>query len=177
MLASGHAHLKERFDRRAVILDLSILGLSLWLTAIVFVDPRLNVKLTPFGMDSQLWVGLLGIFTFFLSMVQLRVDWKRQSDAHKRACDLYSEVKRECNHLLASDSELNEEDCKRVLARYGLVTDIGTSLPEPEFLRQKKRHLQKVAISRHLDTHPGASILLLRLKMLVRDNLRQTGKE
>ena len=61
MLASGHAHLKERYDRRAVILDLSILGLSLWLTAIVFVDPRLNVKLTPFGMDSQVWVGFLGV--------------------------------------------------------------------------------------------------------------------
>ena len=44
MLATGHAHLKERYDRRAVLLDIAILALSLWLTAIAFVDPRLGAR-------------------------------------------------------------------------------------------------------------------------------------
>lgn len=176
MLATGHAHLKEKYDRRAVTLDIAILALSLWLTAIAFVDPQLGVRLTPFGLEPRLWVGVLGVFTFLLSIVQLRVDWKRQSDAHRRTCDLYSEVKRECSHLLASGAEIKEEDSRRVLARYGIATDVGTAMPEGEFLRQKKRHVQKVAISRHLDAHPGASIIHLRVRMWLRDNLERSDR-
>jgi hypothetical protein len=176
MLATGHAHLKERYDRRALALDIAIIALSLWLTAIAFVDPRLGIKLTPFGIDPQLWVGVLGVFTFLLSIVQLRVDWKRQSDAHRRTCDLYSEVKRECGYLLASDTEVKEEDCRRVLARYGIATDVGTAMPEGEFLRQKRRHVQKIAISRHLDGHPGSSIFLLKFRMWLRDNLTRSDR-
>jgi hypothetical protein len=176
MLATGHAYLKEKCDRRALALDIAIIALSLWLTAVAFVDPRLGVRLTPFGLDPQLWIGVLGVFTFLLSIVQLRVDWKRQSDAHRRTCDLYSEVKRECNYLLASGAETQGEDGRRVLARYGIATDIGTAMPEGEFLRQKKRHVQKIAISRHLDAHPGASIALLKTRMWLRDNLLRSDR-
>lgn len=174
MLTTGHADLTERFNRRAVLLDISTLGVSLWLTAIVFVEPHLNIKLTPFKMDPQLWVGLLGIFCFFLSIVQLRVDWKGRSDAHRRTCNLYAEVKRECGYLLASEEQITEEKSRRVLARYDMATDVGVSLPEREFLRQKKRHLQKIAISKHLDTHPGASLMLVRIKMWWDDNVSKT---
>lgn len=177
MLASAHAHLTERYDRRALVLDFAILGLSLWLTAVALIDPHLGVKLTPFGMDSQLWVGLLGSFTFFLSIVQLRVDWKRQSDAHKKSFDLYAEVKRECAHLLDSGAEIGEEDNRRILARYGIATDVGTTLSETEFLREKQHHLMKVEVSKHLSKHPGASIVLLRMKIWWRDNLSRSTRE
>jgi hypothetical protein len=177
MLATGHAHLNERYDRRALSLDIAILALSLWLTAVAFVDPRLGTKLTPFGLDPQLWVGVLGVFTFLLSILQLRVDWKRQSDAHRRTRDLYAEVKRECSLLQASGTEIDPDDARRVLSRYGVATDVGTGMPEREFLHQKKRHLQKVAISRHLDAHPGTSIILFRMKIWLRDNLWQASRE
>jgi len=100
----------------------------------------------------------------------LRVDWKGRSDAHKRSFDLYSEVKRECGYLLASKEPLTVESCQRVLSRYDLATEVGTHLPEKEFLAQKRNHLQKIEISRFLDKHPSASILLLRLKFWWRDN-------
>src|ERR1700691_3037809 len=164
MLATAHAGLRDRYGCLATVLDLGVMALSTWLTAIVFIEPRINLKLTPFGIDPQLWVGFLGIFTFFLSIVQLRVDWKGRSDAHQRSFDLYSEVKRECGYLLASQETLTADNCQRVLSRYDLATEVGTALPEGDFLRQKQRHLEKIAISRHLDTHPFASLLLLRLR-------------
>lgn len=151
MLTTGHSALTERFNRRAVLLDISILGISLWLTAIVFVKPHLNVMLTPFKLDPQLWVGLLGVFCFFLSIVQLRVDWKGRSDAHKRTCNLYAEVKRECGYLLTSEEQITEEKSRRVLARYDMATDAGVSLPEKEFLRQRRDTFRR---------SPSASILI-----------------
>jgi hypothetical protein len=170
MLVTGHANLRDRYSRWATILDLAVMALSTWLTAVVFIEPRINLKLTPFGVDPQLWVGLLGVFTFFLSIVQLRVDWKGRSDAHKRSFDLYSEVKRECGYLLASQEALTADSCQRVLSRYDLATEVGTHLPEREFLVQKRNHLRKIEISRRLDKHPSSSILLLRMKLWWLDN-------
>jgi hypothetical protein len=172
MLVTAHAHLRERYSRRALILDLTILALSVWLTAVVFVEPRLNLKLTPGGLDPQIWVGLLGIGTFFLSIVQLRVDWKGRSDAHKRSFDLYAEVKNECRYLLSSDGVLTREMCQRALTMFELASDVGSQIPEEEFLKEKRRHLLKVAMSRHLDAHPAASLLLLRLRLWWASNVK-----
>jgi hypothetical protein len=171
MLATAHANLRERYSHRAVILDVAVLALSTWLVSVVFVEPRINLKLTPSGIDPQIWVGLLGILTFFLSIVQLRVDWKRRSDAHKRSFDMYTQVKRECVYLLTSGKEINTDSCQRALARYDMAVDVGAPIPEGEFLAQKRNHVKKVAISKHLDNHPGTSILLIKLKMWWRDNI------
>jgi hypothetical protein len=169
MLCSGHAGLRDLYARRALILDLSILGLSVWLTALAFVEPRLNLSLTPFGLEPQLWTGILSVGVLFLSITQLKTDWKGRSDAHRRTVDTYAEVKREAGYLLASH-ESDEQGRRRVLARYDMASAVGIEMPERFFLREKRRHRMKVALSKHLDTHPGASIMLTRLRIWVRDN-------
>src|SRR5947209_6614273 len=141
MLVTANANLREKYAWRAFSLDLAILAISVWLTAVVFVEPRLNVKLTPFQLDPQLWVGLLGILAFFLSIVQLRVGWKGQSDAHKRSFDLYVEVKNECRYLLSSDGILTRDECQRALTMFELAGDIGRQIPEKEFLRSEERRV------------------------------------
>src|ERR1700693_3826156 len=84
MLCTGHARLRDHYAHRALGLDLSILALSSWLSALAFVAPNINLSLTPFGLNSQLWMGLLSVATLFLAVVQLRTDWKGRSDAHRR---------------------------------------------------------------------------------------------
>jgi hypothetical protein len=172
MLVTAHANLRERFARRALILDLTVLAVSVWLTAVIFVEPRLNIKLTPFHLDPNIWVGLLGVFAFFLSIVQLRVDWKGRSDAHKRSFDLYWEVKNQCRFLLAGGGPLKHEACQHALTMFELASDVGCQIPENEFLKQKRNHLRKVAMSRHLDRHPATSLTLLRIKMWWASNIK-----
>jgi hypothetical protein len=169
MLCSGHAGLRDRYARMALALDLSILALSAWLSALSFVAPRISVSLTPFGLDPQLWIGLLSVTTLCLAIVQLRTDWKGRSDAHRRTLDNYAEVKREAGYLLATH-KLDDDACRRVLARYDMASAVGVQIPERFFLLQKRRHKMKVALSKHLDTHPGASLLLARFRIWLRDN-------
>src|SRR5260370_42077564 len=66
MLCTGHAGLRDHYKRMALALDLSILALSTWLAALAFVAPNINLSLTPFGLDSQLWVGFLSVAVLFL---------------------------------------------------------------------------------------------------------------
>ena len=171
MLCTSHANLRDRYSRRALLLDLTILGLSSWLVALAFVAPKINVALTPFGWDPQVWVGVLGIGVFFLSIVQLKTDWKGRSDAHKRTLDIYAEVKREARYLIAAGT-LEEAAWRRVLSRYDMASAVGMEIPEKDFLRQKRRHRIKVEVSRYLDEHPSASLRLICIRFWFRDNLR-----
>jgi hypothetical protein len=168
-LCSGHAALRDRLALRALILDLCVLGLSTWLVALAFVQPNINLRLTPFRWDSQIWVGVLSAATFFLTLVQFKTDWKGRADAHKRTLDIYSEVKREAGYLLAA-GDIEETACRRVLSRYDMASAVGVAIPESEFLPQKRRHMTKVALSKHLDTHPSASLFLTRIRFWIRDN-------
>lgn len=170
MLVSAHASLCDRYDRWALLTDAAILASSTWSIAVVFVEPRIGKTLTPFKVDPQLWIGLLSIITFFVSVLELRVDWRGRADAHKRTGEMYAEVKRDCGQLLASSGPISKETFEPILARYSLATSVGTKIKEREFLRQKRRHLRKVEISKYLSRHPFASIPLLRFKMWVRDN-------
>ncbi len=170
MLCTAHAGLQDKYARQALLAELITLATSTWLVALVFIERRINVHLTPAGLDPQVWIGLLSIATFFFTILQMRTDWRGRADAHGRSLEMYAEVKRECGYLLASGSTINQAECQRLLARYDMATDVGVKVPENAFLKYKKRHLTKVAVSKHLDAHPGTSMLLFRLRLWKRDN-------
>ncbi len=164
MLVTAHSFLREKWSRRALYLDVAILALTVWLTAVVFIEPRLSLKLTPFHLDPQIWIGILGVFTLFLSVVQLRVYWKGRSEAHGRSATLYAKIKGLCRRLLESNSILTEDNCQQLFTQYELSAEVGCAVPEPEFLKQKQRHLRKLELSRFLDAHPSASLRLARIR-------------
>lgn len=171
MLCTGHAALRDRYAKLALALDLLTLGVSTWLVALAFVEPKLNVRLTPFEWDSQIWVGALGTGVFFLTLIQIKTDWKGRSDAHKRTLDVYAEVKREAGYLLSS-GEYNHDSCQRVFSRYDMAASVGVPIPESEFLRQKQRHLVKIALSKVLDDRPATSLMWLRVQLWWHDTFK-----
>jgi hypothetical protein len=170
MLCTGHATLRDRYQRWSLLLDLGVLTLSTWLVALAFVDSSIARKLTPFHLEPMFWIGLLGVFTFILSVVQIKVDWKGKADAFNRSFEIYAEVKRQCSYVLCSSTLISKLDCEPILARYDLATQVGAHMPERQFLQTKRQHKLKVEISKHLDKHPGALIWLLKLKLIWRDN-------
>ena len=170
MLCSGHAFLRDKYETLALFLDLLILLSSTWLAGLAFVSPDTAKRLAPGNVEPMLWIGILGVVTFGLSIVQLKVDWKGRSDAHQRSFEIYAEVKRLAQHLLREDGAILRDRCHDILIRYELATQVGIHIPENTFLKVKKQHKLKVEVSKYLDTHPGASIWLTRLKILWRDN-------
>jgi hypothetical protein len=170
MLCTAHAALQDKYARLALVAELVTLAASTWLVALVFVEPRINLHLTPLGVDPQVWIGILSTSTFFLTILQIRAGWRGRADGYGRSLAMYAEVKRECGYFLASGEPVNKVECQRLLAYYEMATDIGTKIPENVFLKYKKQHLIKGAVSKHLDSHPGTSILLFRWRLWVRSN-------
>lgn len=169
MLCTAHASLRDRYKRRSRTLDLLVLGLSTWLVALAFVDPVLNVRLTPRRWNPTLWTGLISVGVFFLTIVQLEVDWKGKADAHGRSLDLYTRIKLEAGRVL-SEPLVRPARLKRILSRYESASSIDTKIPEGDFLKLKRRHYLKIAVSKRIDANPGTSPLIETLKLWWRDN-------
>jgi hypothetical protein len=171
MLASAHGTLRDRYARRGFILDSSLVALSTWIVALVFVEPRINVKLTPGELDSQMWIGFLSIGAFLLSLLQIKVDWKGRSEAHRRAWSMYCGVTQELRKLLTQSSDVVVRDAPVILMRYDLVNSQAIGIGDRDFLRLKRHHQLKVALSQYLDKYPSASITLTRWKFWIKANL------
>lgn len=170
LLCTAHSIECERYGRYALALDILIMLVSLYLVSMLFVDPALNIRLTPFDWDPRVWTGGLATGVFGLSVIQLLVNWKGRSDAHDRSFKIYSEAKSNCIEVLNGTTLVSKDDYNRVRARYDLASDIGIKIPDSRFLRLKQQHLKKVEISRLLDDKPALSFPLVHLKIWFRDN-------
>jgi hypothetical protein len=169
-LCTAHAALSDRFGRRAFVFDIVVLILSALVTALAFVDPKLLHYALPEAIDPAIVVGFFGLAVFCLTLIQTKTDWRGRGEAHKRSFTMYVEVKREAGYLLASSSEIPAREFQRLAARYDMASDVGSGVPESEFLHLKQKHLTKIEISKLLDKKPGASIWLTKLRLLIRDN-------
>lgn len=169
-LCTAHAWLAGRYSGWATALDAAVLLSSAWVVSLAFVDPALAASITPGDLTPTLWIGLMGVCAFGLTLLQTRLDLRGRADSHRRALDAYTEVKRGASRLLSEEGQPEEAAFNEVLARQEFASSLGIAVPERKFLPLKKKHLLKVAISRHLDTRPGASLILLRISLFARDS-------
>lgn len=169
LLSTAHASMSDRYGRKALAIDIAILLATACLTALGLADPRFSRWLVPESIDPTLWIGLLGLLTFCLTLLQIKTDWKGLSEGHQRTFAMYVEVKREAGYMLASDSGVSVREFQRLASRYDMASDLGKGIPEKWFLALKRQHRIKVAISKILDDRPGAVIFFLKFQVLWRD--------
>lgn len=166
---SIHSWLRDRYRERANFLDYSVLALSTYLVGMVFVEPKIGIKLS-FGLDPQLWIGCLSLAVFFLSIVQFKNGWRTRAEAHAKSAEEYFRVKSDCRALRKTGVQITTTSHQRIKARYDLAQELGTEIPEKEFLREKALHHRKVFVSQYIDSYPGTWPPLVILKLFLRDN-------
>lgn len=167
---SIHALLRDRFQRRADLLDYGLMAAATYLVGLSLVEPALGISLS-LGLDRTKLTTVLTLITFFLSAVQFKNDWKAKAQAHQRSFDGYAEVKAACRTLTSGVRAVTAPEHQRIRDEYDVVTKIGTHIPDDRFLTGKAHHQRKVFVSRYLDAHPGARPVVVKLKLFLRDNL------
>lgn len=164
---TGYAILRDRYRQWSLLLDLAILLLSLWLIAMVWVQPAIADKLSPPGIQRDIWLGLLAILTFALSLVQILVNWKEKANSYHQAMLTLSTYVKELRLLWNSDDKAQIENA---LIRYQAITEPLLPIPDSQFLKLKKRHKMKILVSKFLDRNPGTNMTLLRAIVWWRSN-------
>lgn len=169
---SSHALLRERYSRLATGLDVVILTISLTLATLAFIDEEIASKALAVGaMSTNVGevIGIMALITAFLTLLQIKVDWKGKSDAHTRAFRAYAILKQESGNALNNDT-VDTNVFNRIVHQDETTHAVAISIPENQFLKLKQHHLTKVKLSKHLDLHPSASILFTRMKFWFQDN-------
>lgn len=170
LMCTAHSVLSERYRTYSMLLSLAVLLLSAWLAAMALANPKYVSILTPKNLDSELWMGLLALFTFGLTIIELKIDWKSLAVAHHTSRDLYADAKREAVIFKAENRKPEQADFFRINSRYEQANAAGISVPDKHFLKLKRKHQLKVEVSKKLDKSPGSSIFLLRVGIIIRDN-------
>jgi len=176
MLISMHSILRDEYSRKSIAVDCTLFASSIILVALVFLDPALLGWLPLSATGSRILLGTFSLIVFFLSLVSFRVDWKSKSGLHKRAAEAYSRIKLECQELLMTLGTASDTEIQKLLVRYRDLGEICIAVPEASFLRLKKKHKMKVALSKYLDDNPGACLPLLKLKIWFADTFNTSSK-
>jgi hypothetical protein len=127
----------------------------------------------PTPLHARTFSGLIGMIVFALALMEIKANLRSRSRQHATAVTTFFRIKNDLGALLAEPSSVTDEEWKSAKERYAAAGEFVTPIPESKFLLLKRKHLLKVAASKYLDGHPGASVRLFYLRMWCRDNLRR----
>jgi len=171
-MLTAHAVLAVRLRRRAFALDVLVFAVSILLVATAWLDPVILQRINVNSDDARIVLGILSCIAFLLALVQLLVDWKLRAGDHDRARETLAGLKAECRAFQKQGESAFIDDLTSWMRRADALLATLTPIPDSAFAALKATHRRKVEISRMLDAHPGASLLVLRAWLRLRDTWR-----
>jgi len=166
-MLSMHAALRDKFKRRALLLNLSLLLASVFLCAFVFADKSLFIL---FGLKPELvnfFIGTTSLLCFAFSLVEYRVDWQGQAALHADAVKKLSSLKADYRGVFSKYSGNNEEENQMLSKKYKSVMDSIVEIPEASFANLKAKHLRKILLSKRISECPATPVVLLKTQLLI----------
>lgn len=167
---SCHCIIRDRLNRRALVLDICLLVGSLLVTVLALASPDLIRSLMRGSVQPSTLIGIVGLVIFALSIVSIRVDWKHRGALHGEAAKEYASLKLEVTQMLANSASQTQARFDTLQAEYRMTSMHSIPVSENDFSKLKKKHLTKLALSKMLDSKPGSSLLLARIRLWWRDN-------
>jgi len=167
---TAHSILRDSHSTRSTMLDVSLLLLSAAITFMSFASDHILDSVMPDFIQNELVLPVLALLLFAVAIVELRVGWKVKSSAHGEAANALARFKHELSRAIGNNKSNKDIDVEALATNYQYVNSSIVKIPDGSFLRLKKAHKKKVEISKLLDTYPGASVVLLEIKLFFRDN-------
>lgn len=150
-LATMHGWLSDRYRMWNLVLTISSLVSSTVLLAFIFASDFVQ-RTTGISADAYQWAtGLVALVFFCVTLVSLVWQPTGRSARHDQAVRHYTKAKYEVGRLLDSASgSLDAESAERLEQLYLDDRDLPR-IPERKFLKLKRWHKLKVAVSKELD--------------------------
>jgi len=167
MMLTMHSVLRDRYKRKALIVDIILLIASSLLLFVSIIDPNLLSRLGLPPQDLSIFLKVCSIVIFLSSLIILRVDWKEQAAKHGRACEALARLKSETRAVLLCDTSAIE-NCSKHQQLCSLTMNNLWPVPESQFHKLKALHLKKIEISKLISSHPGCMLWVLKVCLFFR---------
>jgi len=140
-----------------------ILLLSVLLLMTALLDPSVLVATRVDPEVAKLVIALASALVFFLSLVQLRVDWRNRAAAHAHAARILGQAKATCRRLESRAEVVSAAEVNETFRDLDHQLDDLVPIPDELFATLKARHAYKVELSRLISAHPTAPVSVLRV--------------
>lgn len=161
MMITMHSIIAKRNKNWALFFDLILLLFAVLLNALVFVDYNvLGVKDVEI---AEKIIGVTSIVIFFISIVVLRVEWKKIAEKHKIAVDQLTELKIQYNLLIEDTKTATRKKINKFSKKYTDTLEAIVKVPNSKFNRLKKKHYYKIELSKLISINPAVPLFILKL--------------
>jgi hypothetical protein len=165
-MVTAYSVLRDRYASRATSLTLGILGSSVVLVACTFLpdDALSNVGISPF--ITKVIIGVFSSFVLFLSIAELRVDWRERSRLYAEAAESLAKHKSKYRAVLSKEESTSSAQIAEMTKGYSSTMDGLPRIPDKQFIKLKAYHLKKVRLSQLVYNSVGCPVWVLRLRIL-----------
>jgi len=173
---SMHAALRDRYARRALIVDFLLLASSVVFCASAFASDDALSHFGPTPTQVRYIIRSFSVLAFMVSILSLRVGWKEAAARHQDAAGKLTRALAAFAKCRLSDGSWSEGNAAELDSAYWEAMSNSVPIPESAFVKLKAHHLKKVELSRMLDSNPGCPVLLLKLILLCSSAKRTFGR-
>jgi hypothetical protein len=165
-MVTMYSVLRDRYSARATGLTLGIMGSSVILCACTFLPDNalVAVGLSPLG--TKVVLAVFSSFILFLSIAELKVDWKERSSVFGEAAENVAGLKAKYRAVRNSSGHPSSEVIHELAIQYDSIMASLPGVPDLQFAKLKAYHLKKIRLSQMIDTKPGCPLWILRLKLM-----------
>ncbi len=175
-MLSMHAMLRDRYSRRALLIDIVLLACSVVFCATTFARDDVFSYLGLSPKNVHYILGLASIVAFFASLVALRADWKGKVACHRDAGQKLGNVLSICRECRQPDGSWPQDRMADLHRAYWDAMRNIIEVPDNLFVTLKTRHLRKVELSKMSDSNPGCPVFVFRLILFFRGVTRSFRK-
>jgi hypothetical protein len=163
---SMHTFLRDRYARFGLFVDLLLLACAVVFCATAFASDEVLSYLGPAPQQIRYLLRAFSVIAFMLSVLSLKVDWKRESAGHREAAERLSRAMAVFRKRRGADGTWPADSSVELDGAYWEAMHNSVPVPESAFVKLKARHLRKVELSRMLDANPGCPVFLLRVILI-----------
>jgi hypothetical protein len=163
---SMHSLLRDKYKRRALILDIMLLICSIIFCATTFAGNELYSFFSISVANGKIVLGLASIIAFMAAIISLRVDWKGISAKHEDAVNKLSISLRLFRQYKNEDETWPDNISEQLNSSYWESMNNIVKIPDKYFNVLKVKHLRKVEISKLSDNLTGCPIFVIKILVL-----------
>jgi hypothetical protein len=171
MMITAHSSLRDRYLYISRLIDIMLIVVSVCLNAVVFVEDSFYRSFFEKPESVKLFLGIVSVTVFALSMIGILLNTKQKSENHKQAAIQLSILLHESRIIddIADGVERNGK-VSIFFQKYNQINSMIASIPNRDFNRLKSKHLRKVELSKFISQNAGLPFFLQKIKFYFQKN-------
>ncbi|MCD0462368.1 hypothetical protein [Roseiconus lacunae] len=156
-----HGILRDRYNRLFHLVETSLLFFSVILCGTTFAGAEVFEYFDVSESDGKVFLGVLSVALFGVSVVLISVDWRTKAELHTQAVANWSKAMQVFRDARLDDASWDLGKADELHSAYWQADKDSPNIPNDKFGWLKQKHLLAVEVSTLMCEFPGCPRFIL----------------